>query len=222
MVHDQDGNVLTHNLALLKINFKSKKMKFIYSIILGIASLVTLSAQVAIGKSSLTVLPSTSTPNPSISLEFGSGFKGLILPWVTNAGVVSQHPTANQKGGALVFDRADRKVKFSKNNGTWVDLTVHSNELPVTGGNFTVDAALQTDTSYPEKTEARSQIGGSLSDVTPGILVLADINKAMIPPLVENPEINIKSPAPGMMVFDPIRKLFCVYNGTVWSYWRAG
>lgn len=196
-------------------------MKFIYSIILGISSVVTLSAQVAIGKSSLTVLPSTSTPNPSISLEFGSGFKGLILPWVTNAGVVSQHPTANQKGGALVLDRADRKVKFSKNNGTWVDLTVHSNELPATGGNSTIDAALQTDASYPEKMEAKSQIGGSLSDVTPGILVLADTNKAMIPPLVESPEINIKSPAPGMMVFDPVKKLFCVYNGTVWSYWRA-
>lgn len=167
MVQDQDGNVLTHNLALLKINLNPKKMKFIYSIILGIFSVTTLSAQVAIGKSSLTVLPSTSTPNPSISLEFGSGFKGLILPWVTNEVVVSQHPTANQKGGALVFDRADRKVKFSKNNGTWVDLTVHSNELPATGGNLTVDAALQTDTSYPEKMEAKSQIGGNISDVTP-------------------------------------------------------
>lgn len=197
-------------------------MKFIYSIILGISSFVTFYAQVAIGKSSLTVLPFTTTPNPSISLEFGSGFKGLILPWVTNAGAVSQHPTANQKGGALVFDRADRKVKLSKNNGTWIDLTVHTNELPATGGNAAVDAALQTDTSYPEKTEAKSQIGGSLSDITPGILVLADTNKAMIPPLVENPEVNIKSPAPGMMVFDPVRKLFCVYNGTVWSYWRAG
>ena len=196
-------------------------MKFRYSMILGLLSVVTFSAQVAIGKSSITVLPSTTTPNPSISLEFGTGDKGLILPWVINESAVNLHPTANQKGGALIFDRATSRVKFSKNNGSWVDLTVHNNELPATGGNAQVDASLQTNPSYTEKPEAKSQIGGTVSDATPGILVLADTNKAMIPPLVENPEARIKNPAPGMMVFDPVRKLFCVYNGTVWSYWRA-
>ena len=172
-------------------------------------------AQVAIGKSSIT---SNST---SISLEFGAGNKGIILPWATNAAGVSLSPTANAKGGAFILDVNDRKVKISKNNGTWFDLTVHNLEKPATGGNIVINNALQTNAAFPEKTDAKTMIGGNpTTDSTPGILVLADTNKAMIPPLVTDPATNIKNPAPGMMVYDSAKKLLAVYNGTVWSYWR--
>ncbi|MCU7618230.1 hypothetical protein NZ698_13555 [Chryseobacterium sp. PBS4-4] len=179
-------------------------MKFKYSIILGISCAVTLSAQVAIGKQA------TQT---GVSLEFGVGPKGLILPWVTASGNVSLNPGTNLKGGALIFDRTDSRVKISRNSGAWVDLSVRT-------GDPVVNAPIQANPAVEQST-AKSQIGGVLADDTPGILVLADTNKAMIPPLVENPADNIKSPAPGMIVFDPVKKLFCVYNGTVWSYWRA-
>ena len=172
-------------------------------------------AQVAIGKSSIT---SNST---SISLEFGAGNKGIILPWATNAAGVSLSPIANAKGGAFILDVNDRKVKISKNNGTWFDLTVHNLEKPATGGNIAINNALQTNVAFPEKTDAKTMIGGNpTTDSTPGILVLADTNKAMIPPLVTDPATNIKNPAPGMMVYDSAKKLLAVYNGTVWSYWR--
>jgi hypothetical protein len=188
-------------------------MKFTYSVILSIACAALLSAQVAIGKT---------TTQTGVSLEFGVGPKGLILPWVTTtaSGAVSLNPGANSKGGALVFDRNDSKVKLSRNNGTWFDLTVHTNEAPATGGNLVIAAPIQASPAVEQST-AKSQIGGVLNDDTPGILVLADTNKAMIPPLVSNPDTAIKSPAAGMIVYDQAKKLFCVYNGTVWSYWRA-
>lgn len=171
-------------------------------------------AQVAIGKSSIT---SNST---SISLEFGIGNKGIILPWATNATGVSL-PTTGNKSGTFILDVNDRKVKVSKNDGTWLDLTVHNTEKPATGGNVAINNALQTNVAFPEKADAKSMIGGNPStDSTPGILVLADTDKAMIPPLVTDPATNIKNPAPGMMVYDPTKKLLAVYNGTVWSYWR--
>ncbi|MCX8525911.1 hypothetical protein OF897_18510 [Chryseobacterium formosus] len=192
-------------------------MKFIYSIFGSILGVSLFSAQVAIGKT---------TTQTGVSLEFGTGNKGLILPWVLNTNAsatpaVELNPGATAKGGALVLDVNDSKVKISRNNGTWSDLTVHANELPATGGNVAINNALQTGTIYTQNSAAKSQIGGVIGDNTPGILVLADTNKAMIPPLVDNPAVNIKSPAPGMIVFDATKKLFCVYNGTVWSYWRA-
>ncbi|HEX7871235.1 MAG TPA: hypothetical protein VF455_14085, partial [Chryseobacterium sp.] len=165
------------------------------------------------------------TTQTGVSLEFGTGNKGLILPWVTNTittptATVELNPGTNAKGGALVLDVADRKVKISRNAGTWSDLTVRTNELPATGPNVAIDNALQTGV-YTQNSAAKAQIGGVVGDNTPGILVLADTNKAMIPPLVDNPAANIRNPAPGMIVFDSTKKLFCVYNGTVWSYWKA-
>lgn len=215
MAQEAVGNVSIINLVQMKINnhFKEKIMKTKYFSILSVMIASLSFAQVAIGKSSIT--------STSISLEFGAGNKGIILPWATNAAGVSLSPTANAKGGAFILDVNDRKVKISKNNGTWFDLTVHNLEKPATGGNTAIDNSLQTNSSFPEKTDAKTMIGGNpTTDSTPGILVLADTDKAMIPPLVTDPATNIKNPAPGMMVYDSAKKLLAVYNGTVWSYWR--
>lgn len=216
MVQEAVGNVSIINLVQMKINnhFKEKIMKSKYFSIISVMIASFSFAQVAIGKSSIT---SNST---SISLEFGIGNKGIILPWATNATGVSL-PTTGNKSGIFILDVNDRKVKVSKNDGTWLDLTVHNTEKPATGGNVAINNALQTNVAFPEKADAKSMIGGNPStDSTPGILVLADTDKAMIPPLVTDPATNIKNPAPGMMVYDPTKKLLAVYNGTVWSYWR--
>lgn len=215
MAQEAVGNVSIINLVQMKINnhLKEKIMKTKYFSILSVMIASFSFAQVAIGKSNIS--------NTSVSLEFGTGNKGIILPWATNAAGVSLSPTANAKGGAFILDVNDRKVKISKNNGTWFDLTVHNLEKPATGGNTAIDNSLQTNAAFPEKTDAKTMIGGNpTTDSTPGILVLADTNKAMIPPLVTDPATNIKNPAPGMMVYDSAKKLLAVYNGTVWSYWR--
>lgn len=214
MVPEPDGNASIINLAPMKtkISIKRKVMKTKYlSILLPFISSLAIS-QVAIGKASIT--------SNSVSLEFGTGNKGIILPWATNAAGVSL-PASGNKSGTLILDVNDKKVKISKNDGTWIDLTVHNNEKPATGGNTAINNSLQTNAAFIEKSSAKTIIGGNpTTDTTPGILVLADTNKAMIPPLVTDPAANIKNPAPGMLVYDPTKKILAIYNGTIWSYWR--
>ncbi len=214
MVQEKVGNVSIIKLVQMKIkiHLKEKIMKTKYFSIISVMMASLSFAQVAIGKSSIT--------SNSISLEFGVGNKGIILPWATTAAGVSLPATGN-KSGTFILDVNDRKVKVSKNDGSWLDLTVHNIEKPAIGGNLAIDNALQTNATFPENPVAKTMIGGNpTTDSTPGILVLADTNKAMIPPLVTDPAINIKNPAPGMMVYDPTKKILAVYNGTVWSYWR--
>ena len=214
MAQEAVGNVSIINLVQMKINnhLKEKIMKTKYFSILSVMIASLSFAQVAIGKSNIS--------NTSVSLEFGTGNKGIILPWANNSTGVSL-PASGNKSGTFILDVNDKKVKLSKNDGTWFDLTVHNLEKPATGGNIAINNALQTNAAFPEKTDAKTMIGGNpTTDSTPGILVLADTNKAMIPPLVTDPATNIKNPAPGMMVYDSAKKLLAVYNGTVWSYWR--
>ena len=214
MAQEAVGNVSIINLVQMKINnhLKEKIMKTKYFSILSVMIASLSFAQVAIGKSNIS--------NTSVSLEFGTGNKGIILPWANNSTGVSL-PASGNKSGTFILDVNDKKVKLSKNDGTWFDLTVHNLEKPATGGNIVINNALQTNAAFPEKTDAKTMIGGNpTTDSTPGILVLADTDKAMIPPLVSDPATNIKNPAPGMMVYDPTKKLLAVYNGTIWSYWR--
>ncbi|RKS96001.1 hypothetical protein [Chryseobacterium defluvii] len=155
-------------------------------------------SQVAIGKSSVT--------NSSVSLEFGNTeSKGLLLPWVTSAGAVS-----GAVDGTMIYDTADKKVKYRK-NGSWFDLSTDT-----TG---TVNTVLQDPLS--EQATAKTVIGSNaVADTTPGILVLSDTNKAMILPKVDSPHLNIINPAPGMIVYDNVKHQLAVFNGTVWSFWK--
>ena len=164
-------------------------------------------AQVAIGKSSVT--------NSSVSLEFETGNKGIILPW-TNATSNSAPFITGYAGvetivdGTLVFDTSDRKVKYKK-GGSWFDLSVDTNGV--------VNTALQaTKTELPN---AKTIIGGNASTNTnPGILVLTDNDKAMILPKTALPHLNIKNPEPGMLVYDTTNRQLAVFNGTNWSFWK--
>lgn len=156
-------------------------------------------AQVAIGKA---------TVNPSVSLEFydnANNVRGIILPWVTSTAAVT-----GAVNGTLVYNTADRKVYVKYASG-WRDLSVDT-----TG---TVTTTLQD--ALSDLDNAKVQIGGNpATDTTPGILVLADTNKAMVLPKVASPHLNIVNPAPGMMVYDTTKKQLAVFNGTVWSFWK--
>ena len=160
-------------------------------------------SQVAIGKASIT--------NPSVSLEFGNVAgdantqRGILLPWVNSAAAVTGAVT-----GTLIYDASDKKVKYYKDTNTtpiWFDLSVDTTGV--------VDTSLQA--SLNDQAEAKVSIGTPTS--TPGILVLEDNNKAMILPLVDKYS-SVVNPSPGMMVYDLSNDMLCVFNGTVWSFWK--
>ena len=160
----------------------------------------TLSAQVAIGK--------TSISSPAVSLEFydnADNTRGIILPWVTSTAAVT-----GAVNGTLVYNTADKKIYVKYASG-WRDLSVDT-----TG---TVTTTLQD--ALSDLDTAKVLIGGDpATDTTPGILVLADTNKAMVLPKVASPHLNIVNPSPGMMVYDTTKKQLAVFNGTVWSFWK--
>lgn len=157
----------------------------------------TMKSQIAIGKPTVT--------NTSVSLEFAdTENRGLIVPYVETA-------TGITVNGTIIYDTADHKVKYLKDNGTWTDLSVDN-----TG---TADIMVQT--TKVESGTAKVAIGiAGASDPTSGVLVLSDSNKAMILPKVASPHLNIVNPAPGMLAYDTVKKQLAVYNGTVWSFWK--
>ena len=140
--------------------------------------------------------------NSAVSLEFGTGYKGVVLPWVTNVTSVN-----DAVGGTVVFDSSEGKIKYY-NGSSWVDLS------KVANGNL--DTTLQQ--GLTELPEAKVTVGVPTN--TSGILVLEDKNKAMVLPKVESPHINIISPSAGMMVYDTLTKQLAVYNGAVWTFWK--
>ena len=162
-------------------------------------------SQVAIGKSSISTLSDNVTPNSSISLEFGTGNKGILLPWVSSAASVT-----GAVNGTIIYDITDKKIKYLK-GGSWFDLSVDTTGV--------VDTTLQD--PLTEKSTAKVAIGANgATDTIPGILVLTDKDKAMILPKVASPHLNIINPSAGMLVYDTTAKQLAVFNGTVWSFWK--
>ena len=162
-------------------------------------------SQVAIGKSEISKLSDNSTSNSGISLEFGTGNKGIVLPWVDSAISVT-----DSVDGTLIYDVTDYKVKYKK-SGNWFDLSVDENGL--------ANTSLQD--SKIERLDAKVTIGNNESnDTTAGVLVLSDQDKAMVLPKVDLPHLNIKNPAAGMMVYDTTSKQLAVFNGTNWTFWK--
>ena len=111
----------------------------------------TLSAQVAIGKATVS--------SPAVSLEFydnADNTRGIILPWVTSTAAVT-----GAVNGTLVYNTADKKIYVKYASG-WIDLSVDT-----TG---TVTTTLQDTLS--DQDSAKVLIGGDpATDTTPGILV---------------------------------------------------
>ena len=174
-------------------------------------------AQVAIGKASV---------NPSVSLEFydnADNVRGIILPWVdgvsNTAPFITNSPiTEIVVNGTLVYDTSDKKVKVKYTTG-WRDLSKDATGTTVDP--LTSVDGLTLQNSITDLDNAKVQIGGDpATDTTPGILVLADTDKAMVLPKVASPHLNIVNPAAGMMVYDTTSKQLAVFNGTVWSFWK--
>lgn len=176
-------------------------------------------AQVAIGKAAISVIPSTTTPNPSISLEFGNYAapqgKGIVLPWVTSAAAVTGSVT-----GTVIYDVNDKVVKYKNGASTWFNLS--KNETITVDGtpNFDTTGVVNTtlQNGLTDAATAKTSIGTPTS--VPGILVLEDANKAMVLPKMPSPHLNIINPEPGTMAYDTTTKQLAIYNGKVWSFWK--
>lgn len=145
----------------------------------------------------------TQPTNDWVSLEFGTGNLGLVLPYVTDEASV-----AGAVNGTIIYDQASKKVKI-RQNGVWVDFSIVAGEMVVS-----------QPASVAGNEAARVVIGTETPTTPSGILVLEDTNKAMILPQVSSPHLTIINPAPGMMVYDPLKKQVAVFNGSVWSFWE--
>ena len=174
-------------------------MKSTIILLFGLAA-TTASAQVSIGKAS--------SSSPSVSLEFydkKDKEKAIILPWVT-----SKDNVLGSVDGTLIYDTSDKIVKIKK-GGAWFNLS----------SDTTGQVATTLQNTKTENTEAKVQIGGNpTTDTTPGILVLADTNKAMVLPKIASPHLKIIKPEPGTMAYDTVAKQLAIYNGTEWSFWK--
>lgn len=172
-------------------------MKKIITLVIITFGLNLSQAQIVIGKDQAS--------SASVSLDFGSTeARGLLLPWVENASTLT-----GIVNGTMLFDQADNKVKVKYASG-WEDLTVETNG--------SLNGATQP---KDENQDASVRIGGLETDTTPGILVLADTDKAMVLPKVNDTD-EVINPASGMMVYVTSIKQLAVFNGTVWSFWKAG
>ncbi len=178
-------------------------MKKLITIALAIGSLSNLAAQVIISGQSTSNIGSFLSS--SVLLQFtNDSNRGLILPW-TNGDV------SNPENGTIIFNTVSKKVKVFIND-SWVD---YSNEAST---NSAIDTSLQTDPKFPENSNAGVVVGPNIGNSAKGILVLESIDKAMVLPRVASPHLNIVNPSPGMIVFDSVKELLCIYNGTQWSF----
>lgn len=174
-------------------------------------------SQVAIGKPSVA--------NGKISLEFGisdptNGHKGLLLPWVST---VVGTPNASYTGvlspveGTMIYDVSDHKVKVKYVAG-WKDLSVDTSGTTVDPLTSVDGMVIQN--AFAEDPSARVSIGTGVPSQVSGILVLEDADKAMVLPKAASPHLNIVNPAPGLMVYDTVKKQLAVFNGKVWTFWK--
>jgi len=151
---------------------------------------ISLSAQIAIGKENV---------EGSGILDFGFGQnKGIILPAVT---ATSQTPV----NGTILFDQNDKKIKILENK-IWLELSKSGS---------TEDLLISD-----EKESGEGVILGAESSAVSGVLVLESSNQALILPKIADPEINVKSPYPGMICYDITSKSLAVFDGIAWNYWK--
>lgn len=145
----------------------------------------------------------TTTVRGSGILDFASpsnNTKGIILPSVT-----SNIAMTNVTPGTIVFDLLTARIKYY--DGAWKDLTYQNGTAPtVIPGND-----LLTKTGV---------IIGDQNTTAEGVLVLESSNKALILPQINDPVVNVKSPVAGMICYDPVKKLMCIYNGKDWFFFK--
>lgn len=176
------------------INQKNKNMKNLFLIVFSIGLNSILFAQVSIGK--------TEVDGASAILDFATGTtNGIILS------AISSSPST-APNGTFIFDTSDKKIKV-RSDDQWKDLS-DSGDASETSNTI--------DNNATEKGDG--VIIGADSSTKEGVLVLESTDKAMILPKIYRPDINVKSPYPGMMCYDTDSNTLAVYDGSNWNYWK--
>lgn len=168
-------------------------MKYTISTIIALFLTITVQAQVAIEKESIT--------NSSVILEFDdvrttpSKQKSLILPVLDNLSGIPSN-----QAGTLALNAADNTVMLQRNNGVW--------------------EIISTSTVDFESPTAAELNGGSIigdqANAPDGVLVLNSTTQAMILPHVTKVE-DVAEPEVGAWVYDVQRKALAFYNGENWE-----
>ncbi|MFC6269506.1 hypothetical protein [Frigoriflavimonas asaccharolytica] len=193
----------------------NKNRRIMYNKILTIIALATISvanAQVIIGDATGTAADKT-----SVLLEFATGNKGIIVPYVralpTGAALV---------GGSIILDATTAttaRMKYYKDVAPigWIDLSGQDANL-TTPINF---MTAQPSIALAPETASSKAIIGATSSTADGVLVLESDTKAMLLPTVADVQ-NIPSPSAGMMVYvnKTGGKRLAVFNGSKWSFWK--
>ncbi|WP_379966249.1 hypothetical protein [Epilithonimonas sp. UC225_85] len=175
--------------------------KIITALLLG--GILLANAQVIIGNNT-----GTASVKTSVLLEFATGNKGLILPYVR----ILPSPTTITEGTILLDASTSTTARVKYSNGTnWIDLS---------GQNADVTAALANQPTGISETTSKAIVGADTSTAD-GVLVLESTTKTMVLPTVSDVQ-NIPSPSPGMMVYinKAGAKRLAVYNGSKWSFWK--
>lgn len=160
--------------------------------------LIQLIIILAFGQSFAQVAIGKSTVDGSALLDFGSGTtNGIILPATTSI--------TNPANGTFTLDKTTNRVRMYQ-NGVWVDLsqTADTSGLYSNSGSDTGNGVL---------------MGAPVSSAQ-GVLVLESPRLALVLPKVADPEINVKSPYPGMICYDTTSDSIAVFDGVYWNYWK--
>ncbi len=173
-------------------------MKYFITLICLISIYSMAIAQVAIGKETVDGDGILDFENPTN--------KGISIPKITNLDM-------GTVPGTFFFDTSDSKVKFQL-EGSIMDLTVRG--VPA---NTSYDLSINGYQGYEEVGDEKGTVIGDHSTTVVGSLILEANDKALILPKMENPHLTIKDPEPGMLAYDTVKKMMCVYNGHEWSFW---
>ena len=180
--------------------------KIIYTALL--VSMATFAnAQVSIGgkqnvEGTATLLDFNSPLSADTNSTINNNTNGIILPAVEKESVVT-----SPSNGTFIYDHFAKIVKMREADN-WVSLSGEGN-----------NSKIVVNTSDDLNANHGAIIGSQTSNAK-GVLILESSNKAMILPRIQNPHTNVKSPYPGMMCYDTVRKSLAVFDGTNWNYWK--
>jgi len=155
-------------------------------------------SQIAIGKTSVT--------NSSVLLEFGTGNKGIILPSVQSIN--------GNTPGAFVFNTSSKAVQVweqrnANGTGGWLNLT-----------ELNAGVLHSFSNSASDSTSNVGVIIGASTTTKAGTLVLESTTRALVLPIVSNPQSTMIGSVAGTMVYDATSSTMAVFDGAQWNYWK--
>lgn len=171
-------------------------MKFIYSLIVGLALINTSFGQVGFNNAN---------PDPSSVLDLTSTDKGILIPRMTTT---QRLAIATPATSLLVFDNTLGKYFYYNSSGQWIAINPWD-QSSTTSVSYTGSVGVNT-----------TPVASAAMDVT------ATDKGILVPRMTTTQRTAIASPANALMVFDITLGKFCYYTNSQWnvleSIWSRG